>query len=119
MRKFVAALAIGLATVAVLPSAAMADDTGVRPPSTLVVPGDNYHPESITAAANGDLYVASIVTGEVVRFRAGVWVAETFVPVGVNIGTAGVLVDDARKVLWTCDIDLSFQQPTKLKAFNL
>ena len=54
-----------------------------------------------------------------VRFRAGVWAAETFVPVGVNLGTAGVLVDDVRKVLWTCDIDLSFQQPTKLKAFGL
>jgi hypothetical protein len=114
-----AALGVGLATVAVLPSASVADTGGVRPPTTLVIPGDNYHPESISAAANGDLYVASIVTGEVVRFRAGVWAAETFVPVGVNIGTAGVHVDDARKVLWTCDIDLSFQTPTKLKAFSL
>jgi hypothetical protein len=118
-----AALTIGLATVAGMPSASAAgqdaDAGGVRPPATLVVPGDAYHPESITAAANGDLYVASITTGEVVRFRAGVWVAETFIPVGVNLGTAGVLFDNARKVLWTCDIDLSFQQPTKLKAFSL
>jgi hypothetical protein len=119
MKKLVAALAIGLASVAVMPSASVADAGGHRPPSTLVIPGDAYHPESISAAANGDLYVASITTGAVVRFRAGVWAAETFIPVGVNIGTAGVLVDDARKVLWTCDIDLSFQQPTKLKAFNL
>jgi hypothetical protein len=118
-----AALGIGLAAVAVVPSASAAeraaDAGGVRPPATLVVPGDTYYPESITAAANGDLYVASITTGEVVRFRAGVWAAETFIPVGVNLGTAGVLVDDVRRVLWTCDIDLSFQQPTKLKAFNL
>jgi hypothetical protein len=55
----------------------------------------------------------------VVRFQAGVWNAETFVPVGVNIGTAGVLVDDARRVLWTCGIDLSFQTPTVLRAFDL
>lgn len=118
-----AVLGIGLATLAGSPSASAAgsdaDAGGVRPPSSLIVPGDAYHPESVTAAANGDVYAASITTGEVVRFKAGVWSAETFVPVGVNIGTAGVLVDDVRKVLWTCDIDLSFQQPTKLKAFGL
>jgi sugar lactone lactonase YvrE len=118
----VAALGIGLVALAGMPSASAAeqgaDTAAARPPATLVVPGDAYYPESITAAANGDLYVASITTGEIVRFVAGVWTAETFVPVGVNLGTAGVLFDDARKVLWACDIDLSFQQPTKLKAFN-
>jgi hypothetical protein len=122
-RSVVGALAIGLAAMAGVPSASAAEQVAgaeaARPPATLVVPGDAYHPESITAAANGDLYVASITTGEVVVFRSGVWAAETFIPVGVNLGTAGVLFDDARKVLWTCDIDLSFQQPTKLKAFNL
>lgn len=123
MGAVLAALVIAVATVVTMPSASATERSGdagrVRPPTTLVVPGDTFHPESITAAANGDLYVASIVTGAVVRFRAGVWTPEVFVPVGVNPGTAGVLVDDTRKVLWTCGIDLTFQTPTVLRAFSL
>jgi sugar lactone lactonase YvrE len=88
-------------------------------PPTLTIPGDDFYPESISAAANGDLYVSSIVTGEIVRFAGAAGDAQTFVPAGVNIGTAGVAVDDRRKVLWTCGIDLSFQTPTVLRAFSL
>jgi hypothetical protein len=112
----IAVLCLGLVPAAAMPAQAAGRQTA---PDTLIVPGDAYYPESISAAANGDLYVGSITTGEIVRFRNGVWTAEEFVPAGVNIGTAGVLVDDARKVLWTCDIDLSFQTPTELRAFNL
>jgi DNA-directed RNA polymerase specialized sigma24 family protein len=45
--------------------------------------------------------------------------AETFVPAGVNTGTAGVLVDMRRGVLWTCAVDLTFQTSTALRAFDL
>lgn len=124
MRSVVAALCVGAAATAWAPAMATAQPAG-RPqvpppaPSTLVVPGDNFYPESIAVAGNGDLYVASIVTGEIVRFKRDRWTAETFVKAGVNIGTAGVLVDNERKVLWSCAIDLSFQTPTQLRAFDL
>jgi hypothetical protein len=59
------------------------------------------------------------VTGEIVRFPAGSAQAETFVPAGFNLGTAGVLVDPARGVLWACAIDLTFSTPTELRAFDL
>ncbi|MFI5906014.1 hypothetical protein [Dactylosporangium sp. NPDC051541] len=115
MGAALAGLCVGLlAATALVPSAAQASR-----PATLTIPGDNYYPESISAAANGDLYVGSITTGAVTRFKAGSTTAETFVAAGVNVGTAGVLVDDARRVLWTCNIDLSFQQPTTLRAFSL
>ena len=121
IKRFSAALTVLCAAVAVSAVAAPAASAETRTPrpDTLTIPGDNYHPESISAAANGDLYVGSIVTGAVVRFKPGVWTAETFLPAGTNIGTAGVLVDDARKVLWTCNIDLSFQTPTSLRAYSL
>ncbi|MFC7549980.1 hypothetical protein [Plantactinospora sp. GCM10030261] len=113
-----AALSLGLAMVAGTPPASASPVPG-NPPSALVIPGDNFYPESVTASAGWDIYAASIVTGAVVRFRHGAWQAEEFVPAGVNIGTAGIMVDDARGVLWTCGIDLSFQTPTVLRAFSL
>lgn len=89
----------------------------VRPPA-LTVPGTNFFPESITASAAGTLYVASITTGEIVRFPTWSATAEVFVPAGVNIGTAGVAFDDERHVLWACAVDLTFATPTALRAFD-
>lgn len=87
-------------------------------PATLVLPGDNYFPESITASAGGALYVSSITTGEIVRFATPRSAAAVFVPAGVNIGTAGVAFDDVRQVLWACAVDLTFATPTALRAFS-
>ena len=87
--------------------------------SSLTVPGDSFFPESIAAAADGTLFVGSVVTGEIVRFRPGSTTAETFVPAGVNAGTVGVFADTRRGVLWACAVDLTFQTPTALRAFDL
>lgn len=116
--------AVTLAVTAAAPVAAAGHGTdsanAPRPPATqLVVPGDNFYPESIAATPNGALFVASIVTGEIVTFGPGSTTATTFVPAGVNLGTAGVLADPRRGVLWACAIDLSFQTPTMLRAFDL
>ena len=37
----------------------------------------------------------------------------------VNVGTAGVMVDPRRNVLWACAVDLSFQTASQLRAFDL
>lgn len=111
-------LGMTLATALIPTTASARPPTVVAPPS-LTVPGNNYYPESISASVTGQLFVGSITTGAVVRFRPGVWQAEPFLAPGINIGTAGVLVDDARRVLWTCAIDLSFQTATEVRAFRL
>ncbi|HSR99036.1 MAG TPA: hypothetical protein VLM79_18400 [Kofleriaceae bacterium] len=92
--------------------------SAVGRPSTVVLPGDNFFPESITASLGGALYVSSITTGEIVRFATPSSPAQVFVPAGVNIGTAGVAFDDVRQVLWACAVDLTFATPTALRAFS-
>lgn len=89
----------------------------VTQPATLQLPGTNFFPESIASSQTGTLYVASITTGEIVRSPRATRTVETFVPVGVNVGTAGVTFDDERRVLWACAVDLTFATPTFLRAF--
>jgi hypothetical protein len=122
-RPAVAFVALWLA-VALVPEASAAAEThldldGRSNASSLTVPGDNFFPESIAATPTGTLFVSSVVTGEILRFRPSSPTAETFVPAGVNTGTAGVFVDMRRSVLWACAVDLTFQTPTALRAFDL
>lgn len=105
--------------VAAAPSSALEIGGGRLRPAQLLLNGDDFYPESIGAAPNGALYVSSLVTGEIVRFPPGSAVPETFVPADVNIGTAGVVVDPLRHVLWACAVDLSFQSTSELRAFDL
>jgi hypothetical protein len=113
-------LAVALASWTPAATASTNLDLDARSNATnLTVPGDNFFPESIAATPAGMLFVGSLVTGEIVRFRPGSTSAETFVPAGVNAGTTGVFVDMVRGVLWACAVDLTFQTPTALRAFDL
>jgi hypothetical protein len=111
-------LAVALASGAPAATASTNLDDA-RDASSLTVPGDNFFPESIAATPAGTLFVGSVVTGEILRFRPGSTTAETFVPAGVNTGTAGVFVDMVRGVLWACAVDLTFQTSTALRAFDM
>jgi sugar lactone lactonase YvrE len=101
--------------------AIVAAPASARPPapSEVSLPGDAFYPESITAAPGGSLFVSSLVTGEIVRFSPGSSEPATFVADDVNVGTAGVMADPDRQVLWACAVDLSFQTESQLRAFDL
>lgn len=86
--------------------------------SEVTLPGA-FFPESIAADWDGTLYVSSIATGEIVKISAHSNTPETFVEVGVNTNSTGLLVDVWREVLWSCDVDLSMQSPSELRAFSL
>jgi sugar lactone lactonase YvrE len=106
----------------VLLAAGMMIATGTAAASTpreLTLPGPAFYPESITAAPNGALFVSSLGTGEIVRFAPGSSRARTFVSADVNVNTAGVMVDPRRNVLWACAVDLTFETPSALRAFDL
>jgi sugar lactone lactonase YvrE len=87
-------------------------------PSGLELPGPAFFPESITAGPRGALFVSSLTTGDIVRFAPGSTSSTPFVT-GVNVGTAGVMADPDRDVLWACAVDLSFRTPSELRAFDL
>jgi sugar lactone lactonase YvrE len=87
-------------------------------PGELSLPGPAFFPESVTAAPNGELFVSSLTTGDIVRFAPGSSTPTTFVS-GVNVGTAGVMADPDRNLLWACAVDLSFLTPSELRAFDL
>ena len=78
-----------------------------------------FFPESIAADFYGNLYVSSLASGEIVKFSHGSDVAESFVPVGVNNNSTGLFADPYRQVLWSCNVDLSMQTPSELRAFDL
>ena len=83
-------LAVALASWAPAATASNHLDLDARSnASSLTVPGDNFFPESIAATPAGTLFVGSVVTGEILRFRPGSTNAETFVPAGVNTSHPG------------------------------
>lgn len=102
--------------------AAATDDASTRAPAApreLTLPGPAFFPESISAAKDGTRYVSSLGTGEIARFAPGAAAPDVFVAADVNVGTAGVAVDEARQVLWACEVDLQGGTPSRLKAFDL
>jgi hypothetical protein len=76
----------------------------------IALPGDDFYPEGIaTDPESGDLYVASVYTGEIVKIASGSSTAERFVapaPATLERGGFGLRVDNARGLLWACDSNL-------------
>lgn len=94
------------------------DSPVVGQPDHLVLPGDAYYPESITASADGTLYVPSLATGELVAYADGVTDPTVVLPAGTDgvAGITGVFADG--EDLWLCSIDTTFQHPTELRRFG-
>src|SRR5258707_2934404 len=88
-------LASALFSIAASSLASGCGSTGPADADQLVLPGNNYYPESLNVAADGTLFVGSLATGQVVRFAPGSTTAQVFVLPGTVKAVAGVLVDDA------------------------
>jgi hypothetical protein len=110
---------LGVVLLAGLVIAAGSAAARASSPNELPLPGPVFFPESITAAPDGSRFVSSITTGEIVRFGPDASEPVTFVAAGVNVGTAGVMADARRNVLWACAVDLTFQTVSELRAFDL
>lgn len=68
------------------------------------LPGSSFYPEGITDAADGTLYIGSIMGATVLRVPADSTQAEPFVGREViQRGVIGLEVDEARQLLWLCD----------------
>jgi hypothetical protein len=74
--------------------------------TSITLPGDDFFPEGIAAAADGTLYVGSVTLGSILRIPANSTTpdADEFVEPGVaERGVVGLTVDEARDRLWFCD----------------
>ena len=68
------------------------------------LPGLEYYPEGIAAAADGTLYVGSLNLRTAVRVAANSFETTTFVAAGIaERGIVGLTVDETRGLLWFCD----------------
>jgi sugar lactone lactonase YvrE len=68
------------------------------------LPGPDYYPEGTASAADGTLYVGSIMQGMIVKVAAGSTAAQPFVTKPtVRRGVIGLTVDAQRQLLWFCD----------------
>lgn len=92
--------------------------TGPANVNQLALPGPNFYPESLHAAADGTLYVGSIGTGQVVKFAPGSTTAAVAVAASPTVSSiAGVLVDDTNKLLYACVTDNT--GAAVLRSYNL
>ncbi len=90
----------------------------------VVISGSRVFPESITHDARGNLYNSSN-GGTIYRTLAGAGTAEPWVVPGPNNSLTslfGVMADDKRRLLWTCNNPNLFtgeKGPSSLLAFDL
>lgn len=96
---------------------ACSDDSTTQP-EMLALPGDAYYPESISASADGTLFVGSLTTGQVLAFADGSTEGRVVVGPGSGVtAVAGVHVEG--DTLWICSVDTMFQRANDLRSFAL
>jgi sugar lactone lactonase YvrE len=82
--------------------------------ATIALSGPDYYPEGITAAADGTLYIGSIMQGVISKVPAGSSKAEPFVKKGgAKRGVIGLTVDAGRQLLWFCDSNPKLEDAKK------
>jgi hypothetical protein len=80
----------------------------------IALPGADYYPEGTAAAADGTLFIGSIMQGTIVKVPAGSLSATPFVskPL-VQRGVIGLTVDAGRQLLWFCDSNPKLEEAKK------
>jgi sugar lactone lactonase YvrE len=120
-----AALAVLLAVVSVGACAAQQPATAAR--GDIRIDGISVHPESITSAADGSLFIGSM-SGTIYRAGPRDTVAAPFITPNADNGLRavfGVLADDRGGRLWVCAVANPFarapgpQSPSEVVSFEL
>ena len=96
--------------------------------ATIELSGGQVYPESLSATADGTLYIGSAGSGGVLRVAPGAAKAEQWLAPAAfgSRSILGVFADEHRGLLWVCSDDLSSSKiaspgsgPTALKGFEL
>lgn len=77
-----------------------------QPDRTIHLPGDDFYPEGVAIAPNGDVFVGSLGRSEIWRIPSGTVAAERFVDASANLmSVIGVHVSADGKRLYACSSD--------------
>jgi hypothetical protein len=123
-----AAAALAACSGAEQPPAAQAESAPPSPPQEISIPGTGIFPESLTAAADGSIYIGSVGKGQVYKVAPGGTVAEPFIAPGTGgiKQVFGVLADGDSGTLWACSNQVGGgppgaapPAPSALHAFEL
>lgn len=80
----------------------------------IALPGPDYYPEGITAAADGTLYIGSIMQRVISKVAPDSNQAQPFLAPGVaRRGVIGLTVDAGRQLLWFCDSGPKLEEAKK------
>ena len=80
----------------------------------VALPGSDYYPEGTASAADGTLYIGSIMQGSIVKVPAGSTEAAPFLSKpSVKRGVIGLTVDAGRQLLWYCDSNPKLEDAKK------
>jgi glucose/arabinose dehydrogenase len=91
----------------------------------LAIPGEKIYPESITAAADGRIFIGSITTRQIFIVKPGTNTAEPWIGADSEptLGVYGVFADNRSRTLWACFSSFpgssGTQAPSALVAFDL
>jgi hypothetical protein len=77
---------------------------GTAAPAELTIAGEKIYPESITAAADGRIFIGSIATRQIFMVRPGSAAALPWIAADneTSLGVFGVFADDRSQTLWAC-----------------
>jgi hypothetical protein len=83
------------------------------PPAEISIPGTGVFPESLTASADGTLYIGSVGRAQIYKVAPGAATAEPFIAPGTGgmKQIFGVLADDATGTLWACSNQVAVGGP--------
>jgi sugar lactone lactonase YvrE len=95
-------------------------------PGVIMMPGNRFFGEGVTATSDGTFYAGSMEEGTIVKAAPGSDKAEPFIAAGANglVSVLGLYADEASNTLWACSSDagnskLKGTAPVGIKAFDL
>lgn len=117
---------LGIAWLGLATAPAAHGQAGAALPGELAIPGERIYPESITAAADGRVFIGSIVTRQIFVVRPGSTAATPWIAPDseTSLGVFGVFADDRSQTLWACFASFPgshsfFKAASALAAYDL
>ena len=103
-RKSAFPVIIALAACGAFAATAAQPAAHAAAPAQLMIPGEKVYPESITAAADGRVFIGSITKRQIFMVKPGAATADAWTAADndTTLGVYGVFANDRSHTLWAC-----------------